>query len=159
MTTLLARTPSEMSKIGKLIGSQLSPGDCISLEGELGGGKTTLCKGIVAGYLGISEDEVTSPAFSLVQEYSADDNRTVYHIDFYRLESISDHDFLMFSEYFDDMDAVCLVEWGDKGTSKFRDSFLRIRLSFVDSKTSETRQLNIEPMGDTRLPLLAPGTI
>src|SRR5205823_9531971 len=66
----------------------LRPGCLVLLEGELGSGKTTLAKGIVAGLGVSSEEEVTSPSFTLVHEYGRE--RKVYHVDLYRVESARD---------------------------------------------------------------------
>lgn len=149
MDSLIARDRETMMEIGLEIGRQLRPGDVLSLVADLGGGKTTLTKGIVSGYLGIEQDEVTSPAFALVQEYEGSGNNVVYHIDWYRLEAISDHDHLMFEEYFEDKSAVIIVEWGDKGVRDFTNDFLKIEIDFVDTVSSEARLLKIEKFGNS----------
>jgi len=87
----------------------LNPGDIIGLKGALGTGKTVLCKGICQrlGFKG----EVTSPTYSIVQEYNGD--QKIIHLDFYRtikpdeLQEIG-------LEYYINGNNICLIEWPDK---------------------------------------------
>ncbi len=76
--------------------------------GEMGAGKTTLIKEIC--YQLKSEDEVSSPTFSLVNEYRTTDNKTIYHFDFYRIEDENEAYDIGIEDYFDS-DAWCLIEW------------------------------------------------
>ena len=76
-------TPRDCINLGRKISNKLKPGDIISLEGNLGAGKTTFVKGILKG-LNYKYD-VTSPTFTLINEYHADIK--VIHIDFYRESS------------------------------------------------------------------------
>ena len=88
-----------------------APGDEVfALVGDLGAGKTQFAKGFVAG-MG-SEQEVTSPTFTLIHEYSGG-GLPVYHFDFYRLESAEAVVRLGFDEYVEG-DGVCLIEWADR---------------------------------------------
>jgi tRNA threonylcarbamoyladenosine biosynthesis protein TsaE len=81
------------------------------LTGELGSGKTTLTKGIVAGLGAASEDEVTSPTFTLVHVYGNADK--VYHGDLYRIESFHDFETLGLEDAFA-TPAVVILEWSEK---------------------------------------------
>ena len=101
---------AEMIAAGKTIAADLKAGDVVALKGQLGAGKTHLSKGIVAA-LG-SADEVTSPTFSLVQEYQGG-SLPIFHFDFYRLDDVSELLRLGWDEYLDE-DGVILVEWADK---------------------------------------------
>ncbi|MFW5684945.1 MAG: tRNA (adenosine(37)-N6)-threonylcarbamoyltransferase complex ATPase subunit type 1 TsaE, partial [Spirochaetota bacterium] len=78
MTTTHDRQTIEL---GARIGSRLSPGAILVLDGPLGAGKTTLAKGIAAG-LGVNET-VTSPTYTIVSEYSG--TLPLYHVDLYRI--------------------------------------------------------------------------
>ncbi len=85
----------------------------VVLRGELGAGKTTLVKGWVEA-LGLgAKDEVTSPTFTLVHEYGGEERR-VYHLDLYRLETEREVEALGLDEMAAEPGAVVLVEWGDK---------------------------------------------
>jgi len=101
----------ETIKFGKEIGALLKSGDVVSLTGTLGSGKTWLTKGIALG-LGVDPKMViTSPSFSLVNEYSA--RCAMYHMDLYRLEHISDILATGLEEYLYN-DGVAVVEWADR---------------------------------------------
>src|SRR4051795_740609 len=102
------RTPSEADTIqlGVELASTFPPRAVVLLIGNLGAGKTTLAKGIVAGLGAAEPDEVSSPTFPLVHEYSP----TVYHIDLYRLDTREEVGSLGLDEIFD-RKAVVLIEW------------------------------------------------
>lgn len=101
----------ETIRLGQKIGILLSPGDVVALIGPLGSGKTCLTKGIALG-LGVDPTMVvTSPSFSLVNEYKA--GQMLYHIDLYRLENISDILATGLEEYLFN-DGVAVVEWADR---------------------------------------------
>ena len=85
----------------------------VVLRGDLGAGKTTLVKGWVAALKAGSEDEVTSPTFTLVHEYSGPRVK-VYHLDLYRLETERELATLGIEEMAGEPDALVLVEWGEK---------------------------------------------
>jgi len=83
----------------------------VLLTGELGSGKTTLTKGIVAGLGVATEDEVTSPTFTLVHVYGGE--AKVYHGDLYRIESFDDFETLGLEDVFA-APAVVILEWSEK---------------------------------------------
>jgi tRNA threonylcarbamoyladenosine biosynthesis protein TsaE len=96
---------------GRAIGTQLRAPALITLEGDLGAGKTTLVQAICDG-LGVAEP-VTSPTFALVHEYHGRDARVV-HCDLYRLESPRDVERLGLDDYLADPACIVLVEWPDR---------------------------------------------
>ena len=79
-----------------------------TFNGEMGAGKTTLIKSICKN-LGVI-DEVSSPTFSLVNEYKTQNGKTVYHFDFYRIKSINEVYDMGIEEYFESGN-ICLIEW------------------------------------------------
>ena len=99
--------PDATRQLGVSLGKAARAGEVIALVGDLGAGKTTLTQGIVSslGY----DQEVTSPTFSLVQEYCGG-RLEVFHFDFYRVES--DHELLDlgWDDYLD-RDGLIIVEW------------------------------------------------
>lgn len=104
------RTASEEETIalGRQIGAELTAPCCVLLIGNLGAGKTTLTKGIVAGLTGLSEDEISSPTFTLIHEYAP----RVYHVDLYRLDTAREVASLGLEDLLDD--SIVLIEWGER---------------------------------------------
>ncbi len=114
-----------MIALGRRLGEDLAHGHIVLLEGGLGAGKTTLAKGLVAGFGAADLDDVSSPTFAIVHEYTprrrkqnaASPRPFVYHLDLYRLE---DEDELWAMGFEDiliavlDHQAVMLVEWGER---------------------------------------------
>ncbi len=100
--------PGQTAELGRRLAGHLTPGDTVLVTGELGAGKTCFIQGICAG-LGVDEP-VTSPTFTLVNEYGA--RMPVAHFDLYRLDSPDSVLDLGFDEYLEAY--ICLIEWGDK---------------------------------------------
>ena len=112
------RTRSELGTLGLgvLLSELLRPPKLVILRGDLGAGKTTLVKGIVAA-LGASDPEgVTSPTFTLIHEYKRGVTR-VFHVDLYRLGSEAELANTGLWEIADAGDALVLVEWGERFAS------------------------------------------
>lgn len=98
------RDSEETKRFAGRIAAYLQPGDLLTLEGDLGAGKTTFTQGLARG-LGISE-VVNSPTFTIIKEYQG--RLPLYHMDVYRVGD--DVDSLGLDEYFFG-DGVCVVEW------------------------------------------------
>lgn len=109
MLKIILNGLKETDEFGIRLGKLLKPGDVVCLNGELGAGKTTLTKSIGLG-LGV-EDYITSPTFSLINEYEG--RYPVYHFDVYRLENADELYDLGFDEYFYGK-GVSIIEWADK---------------------------------------------
>lgn len=99
-------------QLGVRLAGVLSPGTTVSLRGDLGAGKTVFSRGFARG-LGITEP-VTSPTFTVVQEYACPDGRWLYHLDMYRITD--EHAALAFGvdEFLFPEQAICLVEWPER---------------------------------------------
>lgn len=108
-TSLLSRSEAETDSIAHSLASRLAPGSVVLLSGGLGAGKTVFVRGLVRGVEG-DPDEVTSPTFTLVQEYHG--RVTLYHVDLYRLEG-PEADDLGLEEMTADQ-AILAIEWADK---------------------------------------------
>jgi tRNA threonylcarbamoyladenosine biosynthesis protein TsaE len=102
--------------IAETIAEMLSAPRVVVLRGELGAGKTTLVKGWVAALKAASPDDVTSPTFTLVHEYQGPRVK-VYHLDLYRLDTERELATLGLEEMAAELDALVLVEWGEKFSS------------------------------------------
>ena len=115
----------ETLRFGERLGRELQRGDVVALSGELGAGKTALVKGIARG-LGITQ-EVTSPTFTLVHEYSGG-RLPLYHIDLYRLDGLEQALAIGIEEYLDGP-GVTAIEWSEKIDSLVPARARRIRIT------------------------------
>jgi len=104
-------SPEETIELGRRLGSQLKGGEVIALCGPLGSGKTHLIKGIAAGLGAEDSTIVNSPTFVIVNEYTG--RLDIFHIDAYRLNSISEFEMLGFDDFCYPQ-SVVLIEWADK---------------------------------------------
>jgi tRNA threonylcarbamoyladenosine biosynthesis protein TsaE len=128
-------------ELGAKLALTLEAGAIVTLQGELGAGKTHLAKGICSG-LGVALDLVNSPTFNIVNEYNGR-SLTIYHIDGYRVERVEEFHELGIEDYIFS-DAVCLIEWPEriipllpKGTIRLQLSHLapdRRRVELVDAE-------------------------
>jgi tRNA threonylcarbamoyladenosine biosynthesis protein TsaE len=110
---VITHSAEETTRWGRELATRLRPPVLVLLTGDLGSGKTTLTKGIVAGLGAATEDEVTSPTFTLVHMYSAPDAGKVYHADLYRIENFHDFETLGLEDVFA-QPAVAILEWSDR---------------------------------------------
>lgn len=106
------QSPEETIALGKELASQLTPPKLVLLRGDLGAGKTTLVKGIAQGFQAASEEDVTSPTFTLVHEYRGP-AATLYHIDLYRVDTQRELETLGLDDLMGDQ-SILLIEWGEK---------------------------------------------
>ena len=106
----------------------------VAFEGEMGAGKTTLIRALAAT-LGIADD-VSSPTFALVNEYRDGNNSSVYHFDFYRIESIEEAERMGAAEYLDS-GYLCLVEWPARVAALLPAPRLEVRLEVLSDEARE----------------------
>lgn len=110
MATFISNGPAESEAIGRQLAGESGVGSVLALKGDLGSGKTMFVKGLVAG-LG-SRADVTSPTFTIVQEYRGG-RLPVYHFDFFRLENRESVARLGLDDYLFG-DGVSVIEWADR---------------------------------------------
>ena len=122
---IVTRSSDETTAWGREFARRLAAPVLILLTGDLGSGKTTLTKGIVAGLGAASEDEVTSPTFTLVHVYGK--AAKVYHADLYRIESFHDFETLGLEDVFA-KPAVVILEWSERFPLQSPWPQVRIRL-------------------------------
>jgi len=94
-------------------------------EGEMGAGKTTFIKSICA-QLGI-EDLVSSPTFSIVNEYKSRMGNVVYHFDFYRIKNLNEAYDIGYEEYFYSGN-ICLIEWPEKIEELLPEKYVKVKI-------------------------------
>ncbi len=136
---LITKSSEETFKLGEILGNYLKVGDLLLLYGNLGTGKTTLVKGI-AKALKISEMEVVSPTFSLVNIYEG--KISLYHVDLYRLSEETDIEELGIWEFLNS--GALIVEWADRLNFIPVESFLEVHLDYFDS----SRRIKLTGFGE-----------
>ncbi|MDX1440152.1 MAG: tRNA (adenosine(37)-N6)-threonylcarbamoyltransferase complex ATPase subunit type 1 TsaE [Rubricoccaceae bacterium] len=114
--------------LGEKLSKSLQRGDILALYGDLGAGKTHLVKGIAKGF-GVDPEEVTSPTFTLIQEYDTDP--PLYHLDVYRIESLDELERMGVNEYLHG-DGICVIEWPERMEAILPEHTIRLTLSHVE---------------------------
>ena len=123
---IISNSPGDTIELGRRIGSQLKGGEVVAVCGPLGSGKTHLIKGIAVGAGAEDSRIVNSPTFVIVNEYSG--RLDIYHIDVYRLNSVSEFEMIGFDDFCHPR-SVVLIEWADKIESALRTiDYIRIEL-------------------------------
>ncbi len=143
-----SKSASETIRLGKTIGSRLLPGDVVALVGELGAGKTQFIKGLAAGAGMRNPTYISSPSFTLINEYSG--KTTFYHIDLFRLGKEKEAEDLGLEDYFQGK-GITAIEWADKIPSLLPKEFLLIRIAYAGRNT---RSLEISGEGKRYLNLV-----
>jgi tRNA threonylcarbamoyladenosine biosynthesis protein TsaE len=114
--TQTTRSESETAALGRDVSRTLRSGSVVLLFGDLGAGKTAFVRGLAEG-LGIAPDEVSSPTFTLIQEYRGG-RLPLFHVDLYRLDDPREIEDLGLDEIA--IDGVMAIEWADKLRSRPR---------------------------------------
>lgn len=134
-----ADSSEEMLACGRQIARELSPSAVVLLRGEMGAGKTTLAKGIVEGLGAGRADDVSSPTFTLMHEYS--DRARVIHLDLYRLESEAQARAIGIEEWLEEAEmgsaaepCLLLVEWGERFPALWPPDHVEIRISVAEGQ-------------------------
>ena len=134
-------------RLGARLGQLCSGGEVICLVGELGTGKTCMVQGIARG-MGIDE-QVTSPTFVLVNEYTGD-TLPLYHVDLYRIVDVKAAYTFGLEDYLYG-DGVCAIEWAERVQDLWPDEYLLVRLRHLDEAK---RGLTFRGVGERYMRLL-----
>ena len=138
MLTYISHSDEETERLGRALAAILPFGTVVALEGDLGCGKTVLSRGVARG-LGITEP-VTSPTFTVAQEYSCGDGRYLYHLDMYRISDENAALAFGIDEYLFQPRAITLVEWPGQIAGLLDDP--RLRTIQFTHRGPEERQLD-----------------
>jgi tRNA threonylcarbamoyladenosine biosynthesis protein TsaE len=125
--TLTTRSQDETADVGRRLASTLHPGSVLLLVGDLGAGKTALVRGLAEG-LGVQPDEVSSPTFTLMQEYRGG-RVPLIHVDLYRLNDAREIDDLGLEEI--GLNSVLAIEWAEKLPRPIADA-IEVRIDHGD---------------------------
>ncbi|MGC1483812.1 MAG: tRNA (adenosine(37)-N6)-threonylcarbamoyltransferase complex ATPase subunit type 1 TsaE [Candidatus Acidiferrum sp.] len=134
---IITHSSEETTNWGREFAKRLTAPVLVLLTGELGSGKTTLTKGIVAGLGAAREEAVTSPTFTLVHVYG--ELSKVYHADLYRIESFHDFETLGLEDVFANP-AIMILEWAERFPLPSPWPQVRIRLEHLGR---DSRRLSV----------------
>lgn len=128
VSEVTSHNESETFALGERLGAELKGGEILLLDGPLGAGKTMLVKGIAAA-MGLDQEEVTSPSFTLVNPHQG--RLLLYHIDLYRLnEGATAAHAVDLDEILTDENAVVMIEWAERlGRYPLPDNLWRISIA------------------------------
>ena len=147
---VITHSAEETTSWGRQFAARLKAPIVVLLSGELGSGKTTLTKGIVSGLGAASEEEVTSPTFTLVHVYGKTQQRPVskvYHVDLYRIENFHDFETLGMEDVFE-QPGVLIVEWAERFPLRSPWPQIRVKLEHLDG---DRRRLTVMSEADANL--------
>jgi tRNA threonylcarbamoyladenosine biosynthesis protein TsaE len=135
MSTQDITTHSEQETIafGRTLAELLAPPKLVLLRGDLGAGKTTLVKGIASAFGAASEEDVTSPTFTLVHEYRGP-LATLYHIDLYRVDTLRQLETLGLDDLIT-QNSILLIEWGEKFPRFVQERDVEIALDRINEQS------------------------
>lgn len=132
---------TETRQLGQTLGAAIRQAAIIALSGELGSGKTAFVQGLAKG-LDVSEnDYITSPTFTLINEYTG--RHCLFHVDLYRIEHISELEDIGLDEVLH-QDAVIAIEWADKLSKDTLSDHLALQFKITGE---ESRQIEIFAYG------------
>ncbi len=109
----ITNSAEETVALGRKMAPTLKQARMVILRGDLGAGKTTLVKGIAEGLQAASQDDVTSPTFTLIHEFRGPEVN-LFHVDLYRVDTPRELDTLGLDELFAEDGNLVLLEWGEK---------------------------------------------
>lgn len=132
----IVNSPVETLAFAENFAAGLRPGDVVALYGDLGAGKTFLVKAICRALH--TEEEPTSPTFTIINEYHAPDDLLIYHFDFYRIEHSAELVNLGLEEYFY-ADNICFIEWPEKIADYLPKTRHEVFLDFVEGQADARR--------------------
>ena len=137
---ITTNSADETIAFGRTLADLVAPPKLVLLRGDLGAGKTTLVKGIAAAFEAASEEDVTSPTFTLIHEYRGP-RANLFHIDLYRIDTPRELDTLALDDL-RSANSVLLIEWGEKFPRFIRERDVEISLE-RDGETRRTIRISV----------------
>ncbi|GAB1266948.1 tRNA (adenosine(37)-N6)-threonylcarbamoyltransferase complex ATPase subunit type 1 TsaE [Aurantivibrio infirmus] len=128
--SLTLQGEEETVVLGKKLGESANSGGVVFLQGQLGAGKTTFCRGVLRAF-GHSA-AVKSPTYTLVEPYEFAEGRSVFHFDLYRLGDPEELEYIGIRDYFSEQ-SLCLIEWPDRGEGFLPAADLIVKVTVVGS--------------------------
>lgn len=122
-----SNSEEETIELGRKFSKELRGGDIVAFYGDLGSGKTEFIKGICEKFE--IQDLVTSPTFTIVNNYKCSNGTMIYHLDLYRLKEKDEFDEIGFYELLDDENAIKLIEWAEKGQALMPENRINVKIT------------------------------
>ena len=143
MYNFISKSEADTLAFAKKLASKLNKSDIVVLTGELGSGKTKFTEGFLE-FFGL-EKEISSPTFTIVNEYNAENGLNIYHFDVYRLSDTEEFYAIGGEEYFEN--GICIIEWGEIILDALPKDYIHISFE-KNSENENERILKIETLGD-----------
>ncbi len=141
MISLTLASPAQTRKLARVLAAQLRPPALVTVEGDLGTGKTTLVREVLRAR-GV-RGAITSPSFTLAQSYHGRGGEPLHHLDLYRLSRGADAELFAWDDYLGP-DAITFVEWPAAGSDALPPADLRVELEHR-TRTSRDARLHGQP--------------
>ena len=143
MYNFISKSEADTLAFAKKLASKLTNSDIVVLTGELGSGKTKFTEGFLE-FFGL-EKEISSPTFTIVNEYNSENGLNIYHFDVYRLSDTEEFYAIGGEEYFEN--GICIIEWGEIILDALPKDYIHITFE-KNSENENERILKIETLGD-----------
>ena len=140
---IVSNSENDTFLFGKKIAPYLKLGDVIILSGDLGAGKTKLVTGILS-FFGM-ENDVSSPTFTIINEYTLTNMLKLFHFDVYRFDHEEEFSLIGGEEFF--YKGICIIEWGEKIKNLLPSSYLEISIK-KDNSSDNSRHIILTPHGE-----------
>lgn len=122
---------SDLDSVAQKFVNEMGNRKVFAFYGEMGAGKTTLIKAICKA-IGVTET-ITSPTFSLVNEYKDGNDNSIYHFDFYRIKNIEEAYDFGYEDYFYSGN-ICFIEWPELVQSLLPTNFVEVKVMVEENK-------------------------
>ncbi len=143
MYKFFSNSVESTKELGRKFASVLKKGDTLVLSGDLGAGKTAFVTGFLSFYK--KENEVSSPTFTIVNEYNLNEDLDLFHFDVYRFEDEDEFSAIGGEEFFDK--GICIIEWGERIRNLLPAQYLEIIINH-DLNDVNARNITFNPKGE-----------
>lgn len=143
MYKFISKSENDTKQFAKNLAKQLNVGDIVVLTGELGAGKTKFTEGFLE-YFHL-ENEISSPTFTIVNEYNSSTGINIYHFDVYRLADTDEFYAIGGEEYLEK--GICLIEWGEIIKDALPKEYIHITIN-KDEDNDNERIINVDLHGE-----------
>ncbi len=129
----ISHNETETIEIAKGFAASLNAGDVVAFSGELGAGKSLFCRALMRA-LGVQDEALPSPTFSIIQEYDGAGCKLA-HMDWYRLTDADEIEMLGVRDYFQPP-WICLIEWAERANALLSDAAIHVEISCMEHDPS-----------------------